>query len=122
MSDFLRPGQTDVPTATLSAAVPTVAANSGQQGEFLLTLSSAPTSDVVVNFTIKGTAANGTDYTLLKSTKKIKAGKTSKPIKITPLGVGAGPGIKRTVVLTLQPGDGYQIGTTGKVKVKIIGQ
>ncbi len=123
LSDFLLPGQMDaLPTATLSAVVPSVAADSGQEGEFMLTLSSAPSTDVVINFTIKGTAVNGTDYLLLKMTKKIKAGKTSKPIKITPLGEGAGPGGKRTVVLTLQPGEGYQVGTTGKVKVKIIGQ
>ncbi len=122
LSDFLRPGQIDVPTATLAALVPSVTTNNRQIGEFLLTLSSAPSSDVVVNFTIKGTAVNGTDYVLLKATKKIKAGKTSKPIKVTPLGTGAGPGVKRTVVLTLQPGDGYTVATTGKVKVKIIGQ
>lgn len=91
-------------------------------GSFLLTLSAAANPDIVVNFTIKGTIVNGTDYTLLKATKKTKAGKTSKPIRITPLGGGAGTGVKRTVVLVLQPGDGYTIGTTGKVKVKIVGQ
>ena len=73
---------------------------------------------MVVNFTIKGTAINGTDYVLLKATKKIKAGKTSKPIKIVPQGNLSGAS-KKTVVLTLQPGTGYQVGTTGKVKVKI---
>ena len=118
LSDFLLPGQMDVPAATLSALVPSVAANSGQDGEFLLTLSSAPTTDVVVNFTIKGTAINGTDYVLLKATKKIKAGKTSKPIKIIPQG-DLGGASKKTVVLTLQPGTGYTVGATGKVKVKI---
>ena len=54
--------------------------------------------------------------------KKIKAGKTSKPIKIIPQGQGAGPGVKRVVTLVLAPNDGYTVGTTGKVKVKIIGQ
>ena len=118
LSDFLLPGQMDVPTVTLSALVPSVAVNSGQDGEFLLTLSSAEASDLVVNFTIKGSAVNGTDYVLLNATKKIKAGKTSKPIKIIPQG-DLGGVAKKTVVLTLQPGSGYQVGTTGKVKVKI---
>ena len=123
LSDFLLPGQVDpTPTAMLAAVVPSVVAGSGQEGELMLALSSAPSTDVVVNFTIKGTAGNGTDYVLLKASKKIKAGKTSKPIKITPLGAGAGTGVKRTVILTLQPGAGYQVGTTGKVKVKIIGE
>ena len=119
LSDFLLPGQADsTPVATLSAVVPSVMANSGQEGEFMLTLSSAPSTDVVVNFTIKGTGINGTDYTLLKATKKIKAGKTSKPIKIIPEGA-LGGAAKRTVVLVLEPGTGYTVGTTGKVKVKI---
>ena len=122
LSDFLLPGQMDaLPTVTLSALVPSVTANSGQEGEFLLTLSSAPSSDVVVNFTIKGSAVNGTDYVLLNATKKIKAGKTSKPIKVIPQGDLDGAS-KKTVVLTLAPGNGYQIGTAGKVKVKIISQ
>ena len=55
---------------------------------------------------------------LLKATKKIKAGKTSKPIKVIPEG-NLGGASKKTVVLTLQPGTGYQVGTAGKVKVKI---
>ena len=119
LSDFLLPGQADtLPTATLSAVVPFVGADSGQEGEFMLTLSSAPSTDVVVSFTIKGTAINGTDYVVLKDTKKIKAGKTSKPIYIIPQGNLDGAS-KRTVVLTLLPGSGYQVGTTGKVKVKI---
>ncbi len=111
-----------VPTVTLTATTPTVTAGSGNLGVFTLSLSAAQDHDVFVAFTIKGTAANGNDYVLLKATKKIKAGKTSKPIKITPLGEGAGTGVKRTVVLVLQPGDGYEVGTAGKVKVKIIGQ
>ncbi len=122
LSDFLLPGQMDaLPMVTLSALVPSVTANSGQDGEFLLTLSSAPSSDVLVNFTIKGTATNGTDYVLLQTTKKIKAGKTSKPIKVIPQG-DLGGASKKTVVLTLAPGNGYQVGTDGKVKVKIVGQ
>ncbi len=111
-----------LPVITLTATAPTVTAGSGGLGVFTLNLSAAQDHDVVISFAIKGTAANGTDYVLLKTTKKIKAGKTSKPINITPLGVGAGAGVKRTVVLTLQAGDGYTVGTTGKVKVKIIGQ
>ncbi len=111
-----------VPTVILIATTPTVTAGSGNLGVFTLSLSAAQDHDVFVNFTIKGTAVNGVEYMLLKTRKKIKAGKTSKPIKITPLGTGGGAGVKRTVVLILQPDDGYEVGTTGKVKVKIIGQ
>ena len=110
------------PGVTLTASVPTVTAGIGAVGTFSLTLAQAQDHDVFVNLTIKGSAENGTDYVLLKTQKKIKAGKTTKPVKVVPLGDGAGPGGHRTVVLLLEPGDGYTVGTTGKVKVKIFGQ
>ena len=72
----------------------------------------------MINFAIKGTAVNGTDYALLKASKKVKAGKTSKPIKIIPQG-NLGGAAKKTVVLVLLPGNGYQVGTTEKIKVKL---
>ena len=106
------------PVVTLTAVVPKVTAGSGQDGEFLLTLSSAPSSDLTINYTVGGTAANGTDYVFLKGTKKIKAGKTSKPLNVIPLGdLG---GASKAVKLTLAQGAGYTVGTTGKVKVKIV--
>lgn len=108
-----------LPMASLVATTPVVVAGSGEIGEFTLGLSAAQANDVVVNYAIKGTAINGTDYTLLSGTKKIKAGKTSKPIKVTPLG-DLGGATKKTVILVLQPGDGYAVGTSGKVKVKIL--
>ena len=110
------------PAVTLTATVPTVTAGTGAVGTFALTLAQAQDHDVFVNLTVKGSALDGTDYVLLKTSKKIKAGKTSKPIEILPLGDGAGPGGKRTVVLLLEPGEGYTVGTPGKVKVRIYGQ
>ncbi len=108
-----------LPVATLVATTPTVTVGSSQAGVFTLSLSSPPGSDVMVNLSIKGTAVNGTDYVLLKMTKKIKAGHTTKPIKILPQG-DLGGASKKTVKLTLEPGSGYTVGTTGKVKVSIL--
>ena len=103
---------------SLVATTPSVTAGSGDMGEFTVSLSAPQANDVHVNLLIKGTGINGTDYVLLKTTKKIKAGMTSKPIKVIPLGDLDGAA-KKTVVLELAPGGGYTIGTTGKVKVKI---
>ena len=100
-----------VPTATTSVG--------GAAGEFLLTLSQVQTTDVTVQYTIKGSAVNGTDYTLLSGTKKIKAGLTSKPVKVKAMGDLEGFSSK-VVKFTLAPGSGYTVGTTGKVKVKIV--
>ena len=57
-----------------------------EPGEFTLALSAAQDHEVIVNFTVKGSAVNGTDYVLIKGTKKFKPGKTSKPIRIYPQG------------------------------------
>lgn len=111
-----------LPVVTLVATTSNVTAGTGNVAVLTLGLSAPQATDTVIAFTIKGTAVNGTDYVLLKASKKIKAGKTSKPIKILPLGNGGGPGTKRTVVLALQPGAAYTVGTTGKVKAKIVGQ
>jgi uncharacterized delta-60 repeat protein len=109
------------PVVSLTADIPEAVAASGQFGEFLLTLSEAQDDDLIVNYAVKGTATNGTDYALLKGFKKIKAGKTSKPIKVIPQG-DLGGAAKKTVTLVLAPGDGYTVGTTSKVKVKIFGR
>ena len=106
-----------LPIATLAATTDANAAT-GQTGVFTLTLSAAAGTDVVVAYTVKGSAVNGTDYALLKGTVKVKAGKTTKAIKVIPQG-NLGGAAKKTVVLTLQLGTGYTVGTTGKVKLKI---
>ena len=92
----------------------------GVDGRFLLTLSAAQSSDIVVNLQVKGTAQNGTDYTLLKTTKKIKAGKMSKPINVIPVDESYYAGGKKTVKITLLPGTGYTVGGTATAKVKIL--
>ena len=111
-----------LPTVTVVANIPSVVAGSGEIGEFTLSLSPAQDHDVWVDLSIRGSAVNGTDYVLLKSVKKIKAGRTSRPVKVIPLGSGAGPGVARAVALFVAPGNGYTVGTTVKVKVKIIGE
>ena len=108
-----------LPVATLFVTTPTVTTGTGESGEFTLSLSAPPSSDVVVNLAIKGTAVNGIDYVLLKMTKKIKAGHTSKPIKIIPQGNLGGVG-KKTVKLVLEQGAGYTVGNTSKGKVSIL--
>ena len=92
---------------------------SGQTGEFLLTIPTAQSTDLSVAYAVKGSGVNGTDYVYLKGTAKIKSGRTQKPVKVTPLGDLDGAS-KKTVVLVLELGNGYTVGTSGKVKVKIL--
>ena len=109
---------TVAPTVSLTVATRTVQVGSGDIGLFILNLPEAQNHDVVVNYIIRGSAVNGTDYALLKGTKRIRAGKTNGLIKIIPRSDLGGVD-KKTVVLSLLPGDGYVVGTGGKLKVKI---
>ena len=104
---------------TLTATTPRATVGSGEPGVFTVSLSKAQDHNVVVHLLIKGTAVNGTDYVLISTTKKIKAGKTSKPIKIIPQGDLGGVD-KKVVTLSLVPGDGYTVGTVRKVKVNLV--
>ena len=113
------PRNLTLPTVSLEAAAPVVVAGSGGVGKFVLILSAVQTNDVIVNYTIKGSAINGEDYVLLNGTKKIKAGKQSKSINIAPLG-NLGGLSKKTVKLVVEPGTGYAVGTAGKAKVAIL--
>ena len=112
-------GTATAPTVTLAATVPTASVSSGQMGEFTFTLSSASANDIVVDYSLGGSAVNGTDYAFLKGSTTIKAGKTTKNIKVTPEG-DLGGASKKVVKLTLAAGDGYIIGTSTFEKVKIL--
>lgn len=109
------------PIPSVTATVTTLSAQfgGGTYGQFTLALSSVQSNDLHVAYSVKGTGLNGTDYVLLKGTAKIKAGKTSKPIKVVPLGDGRGL-TKRTVKFTLLSGDGYTVGTAAPLKVKLL--
>ncbi len=119
LSQFLLPGQAAVPVVSLSATMTSANANEGVDGVFLLTRTGDASQDIQVNFQIKGTAVNGTDYTLLKASKKIKAGHTSKPITVIPVDESYYAGGKKTVKITVLPGNGYTVGGTTTAKVKI---
>lgn len=107
------------PTVTVAATTPEVVLGSGGKGVFTVSLSAAQSTDTMVNYAVKGSAINGTDYVLLSGVKKILAGQTSKRIKVVPQG-DLGGAAKKTVKVVLAPGDGYVVGTTTAVKLKIL--
>jgi uncharacterized delta-60 repeat protein len=115
------PAGGDLPVVVLDASEPEVTAGTGEVGRFTLTRVGGDVSqEIVVNYAIKGSAAPGVDYVELKGRKKMKAGKASVKINVTPL--GAAGDVKRVVKLVLAPGDGYTIGSDKPAKVKIFAQ
>ena len=110
-----------LPTVTLVATEPQVTLGSGGIGEAVLSVLTALPYDLIVYYTIKGSATNGADYVYLKGYAKLKAGRTSKPIRILPQG-DLGGASKKAVKLTLATNGAYTVATTGFVKISILNQ
>lgn len=104
---------------TLEVTESKVIAGSGGSAVLTLVRTGDLSRELIVNYSVKGSAGNGTDYARLKGFKKIKAGKASAKVKITPLG-NLGDTDKKVVKFTLLPGDGYMVATPDPVKVKIL--
>lgn len=71
-----------------------------QTGEFTITLSQAPASDLTVFYDIGGNSVNGTDYSTLSGSVIIPAGQTTATITVMALDNGV-PNGDETVTLTL---------------------
>ncbi len=101
----------DVPTATIAVS-PTggVAEDGGTSLVYTVTLSQNAVTNTSVNFTVSGTATNGTDYATIASPVVIAAGSNSATITVNPT-ADATIETDETVVITLAAGSGYIVGT-----------
>ena len=113
-------GGASVPVVTLAANTSQITLNGGE-GEMIVSIPQATSTDLIVYYTVAGSASNGTDYVYLKGYTKIKAGHTTKAVTIIPTG-NLGGAAKKAVKLRLMQGDGYSVGTTGSVKVTILNE
>lgn len=113
-------------TECATAGVPTVsvvssdsaAAEAGlNTGTFSISRTGATTSDLVVNYTITGTATSGTDYTISGS-GTIPTGSSSTTITVTPIDDATYEG-NETVILTLTSDAAYGIGASPNATVNI---
>ncbi|MEH6618772.1 Calx-beta domain-containing protein [Maribacter arcticus] len=106
----------DANIARITATDATAAESNGAvaTGEFTISLS-APNntgSSITVNYTVGGTALNGTDYTAISANAiNIPPGEQSVPILISPTNDVIQEGAE-TVIITLASGLGYVLGTT----------
>ncbi len=109
-----------VPVVTVVAAMPTATVG-GAPGVVAFSIPTALPTNLKISYTVKGKAVNGVDYAYLKGTTKIKAGATTKALKIQAQG-DLGGAAKKTIKLTLLPDDGYQVSEPATIKLKIIGE
>jgi Calx-beta domain/RTX calcium-binding nonapeptide repeat (4 copies) len=90
-------------------------------GTFTLTRTGILTSALTVNYTIAGTATNGTDYTSIPLTATFAAGSATATLTVTPTNDTIFEGtIPENAVLTLATGSGYSIDTTKQTATVLI--
>jgi Calx-beta domain/Domain of unknown function (DUF4114)/von Willebrand factor type D domain len=95
------------PTVSLSItdadAAETLTGQPANPGQFTLTRTGVTTADLAVNYTLTGTATNGTDYQNLTGTATFKAGSDKATLDINPIDDNIDEG-NETVILTLADG------------------
>lgn len=107
----------DLPVVTLVASDPT-ASETGDPGEWTFTRTGAATNDLLVSFTVAGTASSGSDYAPLGTSITIPTGSNSVALTLSPLADAAVEGYE-TVIVRLTNSPSYVIGSLGTGTVTI---
>jgi hypothetical protein len=105
------------PTVTVAATDASASESGSDVAVFTLSRSGSFTAALTVNFTLTGTATNGSDYTTVPLTATIPEGDASATVTIAPIADGIVEGTE-DVVLTLADGD-YTIGSPGTATATI---
>jgi hypothetical protein len=85
-------------------------------GTFTISRTGDTTDPVTVNYSVTGTAVNGTDYAMLATTAIIPAAQSSVNVVVTPVDEAA-PEDDETVIVTLTSGTGYTVGSPSAATV-----
>ena len=88
-------------------------------GKFLICAEEAVVQDTEIFYTVSGTATEGKDYKSINRSVTLPKGATEVCIEVVPLADAVGCEKDETVVVTLQPGDGYEVGDCKVAKVAI---
>jgi hypothetical protein len=91
----------------------------GDPGIFTLTRTGSTASSLTVNYTMGGTATNGTDYVTLPGTATIAGGSTTTTVTLSPVNDSLAEG-SETAVMTITAGTGYSVGFPSSATVTII--
>lgn len=109
----------DVPSISIAVSPASVAEDGAPNLVYTVTLSQASFSVTSVNYTIGGTATNGTDYATIASPLVIPAGNTTGTITVNPT-ADATIEANETVSLTLAAGTGYTVGVPASAAGSIL--
>lgn len=99
-----------LPTVSISVLPSSRAENSGQNLVYSVTRTGDTSESLTVNYTVSGTATSGTDYAGAGSSVTIAAGQSSASVTIMPT-ADSTVEVDETVILTITPDAGYELGT-----------
>jgi RHS repeat-associated protein len=113
--------QAKIEAVQATAMEPTVSGGAGVPGRFRVTRYGATDSSsaITVNYSVSGTATNGTDYTTLSGSIAIPANATEAYIDVSPSYDGLNGDNNESVILTLTSGTGYTVGSPSSGTVLI---
>ena len=104
---------------SVAAGAPAAMEQGAVPGSFIISRDTASAEPLPVRYTLKGTAINGTDYETLSGVATILAGETSAVVTVTPKDDAKREG-NESVVLVLEPGEGYSLASASAATVKIV--
>ncbi|RUS99427.1 hypothetical protein DSM107003_00110 [Trichormus variabilis SAG 1403-4b] len=111
------------PTITISATDAsvgeTLAGQTANPGKFTLTRTGSTASSLTVNYSVAGTATNGTDYNNLTNSVTFAAGSSTTIINLTPINDSLVEG-DETVIVNLSSNTNYNLGTVKTATVTIV--
>lgn len=108
----------DVNTITI-IATDAFATEAGDAGEFLVSRSGPLSASLTVNFTLTGTATNGTDYTSITGSRTFGVGVSSISIPVSPSQDLLTEG-NEEVVLSLTPSSSYALGSSAVANISLV--
>lgn len=110
--DRLVPGtSTTQPSITLTVSPSSVTEDGSINLVYTFTRSGDTTSSLTVNYTVRGTATNGVDYTTIPTSVTFAASSSTAILSVDPTADTINPEPDETVIVTLVSGTGYDIGT-----------
>jgi len=106
-------------TVSVVATVGSVTESGGTNGIFTITRAGDTSVPLTVGYGITGSATSGTDFTIAGGSVTLAAFQVSTNLAITPVPDTVAE-LTETVILTLQGGAGYSVGSPGSATVSII--
>lgn len=107
------------PTVSVSTTTPDISENGTDSGQFVFTRNGNPTGDLLVYYSVAGTAVAGTDYTPLAGVVLIPDGQSSTTIPFLPIDDKAVES-NETVVATITTDAAYTVGSPSSATVTIL--